>query len=288
MSNPMRQIAIKSAIAALLSLGATLSAAKMATIYLGGSLAGTGLLLSILCPLLIAGPASAWQFYQQFRLETAHDELEAAKTELDKAHADLQQAYRQLDERARHDGLTGILNREGFASRLDDASAREDGTLFICDVDQFKRINDRHGHPIGDEALRSLVMAIKTCLDDSDIFGRIGGEEFAIFKPRVHGAAAVEAAERMLLAVRTTPVAARSGQSIPLTVSIGGADSQDFDDLDAAWRAADARLYAAKAGGRDRCVLDSTGTSAQLHLFSALLNDASISNKPIRLARAGM
>lgn len=288
MSVRMRHIAIKSVIAAFLSLVATLSAAKMATIYLGGSLAGTGLLLSIVCPIAIAGPASAWQFYQQSRLKAARDELEVAKIGLEKAHADLQRAYSQLDRRARHDGLTGTLNREGFVCALEEGLGRAEGTLFICDADEFKRINDRYGHPMGDAALRALARAVKGCLEDGDIFGRIGGEEFAIFKPGVHGPAAAEAAERMRLAVRATPIAVHSGTPIYLSISIGGADSMDFDHPDALWHAADARLYAAKAAGRDRWILDGAGTSPQLHLFSAMLTDTSVSNGASRLASANI
>ena len=282
----MRHIFIKSVGVAFLSLVATLLAAKLATIYLGGSLEGTGLLISILCPIIIAGPASAWQFYQQSRLKAAHDELEIAKADLENAHIDLQRAYRQLDQRARHDGLTGILNREGFACALGDALGCEDGTLFICDADEFKRINDRYGHPMGDEALRVLARAVKGCLADGDIFGRIGGEEFAIFKPSIYGTAAVEAADRMRLAVRAVPVGIHAGTRIHLSISIGGADSRDFNDLDAIWRAADARLYAAKAGGRDRSVLDGAGASAQMHRFSALLADGSVSNGAVLIGQS--
>jgi len=252
----LRPIAIKAASAALLSMGVTLCAAKVATVLFGGALAGTGLLLCIVCPLAIAGPASAWQFHQQARLRMAHDALGAARTDLERAHLALQQAYRHLDERARRDGLTGVLNREGFAHALGQAVAGGEGTLFILDADEFKQINDRYGHPIGDEALRALASAVRACLGADDIFGRIGGEEFAVFRPGVRGGAAFETAERIRMAVRATPVAIHTGTPVFLSVSIGGADSRDFEDLETLWRVADARLYAAKAAGRDRLVLD--------------------------------
>lgn len=288
MSVRVRHIIIKSSIAALLSLAATLAAAKTAIFFLGGSLDGTGLLLCILCPLAIGGPASAWQFHQHSRLKAAHDEIGAVKAGLEQAHAELQSAYRQLDERSRHDGLTGILNREGFTSALAQALPVQPGTLFICDADEFKCINDQYGHPIGDEALRALAQAIKDSLESGEIFGRIGGEEFAIFKPGIHGAAASEAANRMRLAVRAVPVAVHARAPIYLTISIGGADSRDFDDLAALWRAADTRLYAAKAGGRDRCALDDVCASAQLSFLSAALAEAPRSGRASRLAAANM
>lgn len=280
----MRHIIIKASIAALASLAVTLTAAKAATFFLGGSLEGTGLLLSIVCPLAIGGPASAWQFHQHARLKAAHDELEAMKAGLETAHADLQSAYRQLDERARHDGLTGVLNREGFTSALEQALLVRPGTLFICDADEFKRINDQYGHPIGDAALRALARAIKGSLGAEAICGRIGGEEFAIFKPSVHGAAAAEAADRMRMAVRAMPVTIQARTPIYLTISIGGADSRDFDDLAAVWRAADTRLYAAKMSGRDQCMLDDAYALAQPTLLAAMLADTPFPNGTSRLA----
>lgn len=256
MSTSARYILFNAAAVALLSLAVTLSLAKIATIYLGGSLEGTGLIVTIICPLVIAGPASAWHFYQHSRLRDAHNALDAASFDLEQAHSKLQIAYRELDKRARHDGLTQILNREAFMAALQQMLSDQHGTLFICDADEFKGINDRYGHPVGDEALRNLALAIKEGLREGDIFGQIGGEEFAIFKPYVHGVAASEAADRMRLAVRAMPIVIRPGETLYITISIGGADSRHFDDLDALWRGADARLYAAKTGGRNRAVLE--------------------------------
>lgn len=270
MSAGPRSIAIKATLAALLSMGATLLAANVATLFFGGSVTGTGLFLCIACPLAIAGPASAWQFHQQARLRNAHDQLDAAKAGLEQAHAALQQAYRHLDERARRDGLTGILNREGFMGALTRALADRQGTLFILDVDKFKQINDRYGHPAGDEALRMLAKVVMTCLDDTDIFGRIGGEEFAVFRPGVHGRAAFETAEGIRLAVRATPIALHAGMPIYLSISIGGADSRNAQNLDSLWRVADTCLYAAKTAGRDRLVLDGAVTPDRPRLFRPL------------------
>ena len=261
-------ITIKATCVALLSMGVTLLAANVATAFFGGSVSGTGLLLCILCPLVIAGPGSAWQFHQQALLKSAHDQLDAAKASLEQAHAALQQAYCHLDERARRDGLTGILNREGFMSALVEALAAGHGTLLMLDVDKFKQINDRYGHPIGDEALRELAKTVGMHLDDTDIFGRIGGEEFAVFKPGIHGQAALETAERIRLAVRMTPVAVHSRAPLYLSISIGGADSRDFADPDSLWRIADTRLYAAKTGGRDRLVLDETPPAGSVPVLS--------------------
>lgn len=264
MSRIYHQIMAKAAIAAGLSVVVTLAIAETAAYFFGGSVEGTGLILCILCPLVIAGPASAWQFFQQSRLAAARDELRAAKAELERAHAALQRAYGDLNERARRDGLTGILNREGFVEALLQALESQHGTLFILDADEFKLINDRYGHPPGDEALRVLSGAVAASIDEAGLFGRIGGEEFAVFMPGIRGRAAFEAAERMRLAVRTSPVAVRSGTSISLSVSIGGAHSSNFADLEALWQAADACLYAAKADGRDRLVLNGGGPSEEL------------------------
>ncbi len=257
MSVRFNSVIFKAMGVAVLSLAVTLLTAWIATIFLGGALAGTGLLLCIVCPLAIAGPASAWQFHQQERLRAAHDALAAAKTDLERLHRDLQETCRLLDLRARHDGLTGILNREGFTSALEQALAGRAGTLFILDADNFKRINDQHGHPAGDEALCTMTGAIAACLGSEDLFGRIGGEEFAVFMPTTYGEAACQAAERMRLAVRKSETRLETGDILTLSISIGGADSRDFPDLDSLWRAVDALLYAAKSAGRDRWMLDS-------------------------------
>ena len=154
---------------------------------------------------------------------------------------------------ASHDSLTGALNRGAFEQRLDAELARAsrnrtDLSLVIFDVDHFKRLNDSFGHAAGDAALRAIGDIVATGMRRSDVFGRLGGEEFGLLLPDtgIAGAAAVADKLRLNLAAPTT------GRQ-PLTVSFGvaevhaGASSARamFDDADRA-------LYAAKRAGRDR------------------------------------
>jgi len=245
-------IATKAAIVAILSVLTTLIIATMASWLFGGEVAGTGLLLCILCPLVIAGPASAWQFRQHDRLRETREALLRTKTELETANSKLRQAYRSLEHRARHDGLTGVLNREAFIETATSRLCEYGGTLLLIDADNFKQINDRYGHPTGDKALRSIARAIAKQMSARDVHGRIGGEEFAVFLPEVDGSAAFAAAEAIRHSVRSTLVGDDAGASITVSVSIGGAESGPVSEIEALWRTADRHLYRAKRMGRDR------------------------------------
>lgn len=155
------------------------------------------------------------------------------------------------------DGMTGILNRRG----LEDASGKMEGlckrvhmgmAALLIDIDHFKKVNDKHGHLAGDDVLRHMTEVVKSVLRTGDVFGRYGGEEFAVFMPNTNESEASILAERIRAAIESTPF--EEGKlSIPVTVSIGTADSvragYDFKGLIAA---ADATLYAAKKGGRNR------------------------------------
>jgi diguanylate cyclase (GGDEF)-like protein len=168
---------------------------------------------------------------------------------------------RRLYESSILDGLTGTFNRKHFGDRLagEIAFAKRHRTklsLLIVDFDHFKRINDTFGHPAGDEVLRSAVGVIKRALRTEDILARYGGEEFAIIARGIDVKKGMQFAER----IRTTVAAARivfEDKTIPVTVSVGVAslnccpEGAGIDELVAL---ADERLYAAKQGGRNRCV----------------------------------
>lgn len=157
------------------------------------------------------------------------------------------------------DLLTGLPNRRGFSEQVHRAflrakAAHEHLALLVMDVDHFKNINDRYGHAAGDQALVSFAVCVSACLRESDIAGRIGGEEFAVLLRTTDLQGAMQAAERIRMAVARTPVAYGLHQ-ISLTVSIGVASTQEgLPDLDAFFRLADRRLYQAKEDGRNRVV----------------------------------
>jgi diguanylate cyclase (GGDEF)-like protein/PAS domain S-box-containing protein len=155
------------------------------------------------------------------------------------------------------DHLTGVANRRAFFEAAELELQRNRRTprptaLILIDADHFKQVNDRHGHPGGDAALRQLGLLLSATFRQVDVVARVGGEEFAVLLPSstLEGAAAV--AERLRRLVAAQPVCF-DGASIALTVSAGVAASDGEQiDLDTLMKRADEALYAAKAGGRNR------------------------------------
>ena len=158
------------------------------------------------------------------------------------------------------DPLTGSLNRRGLFDRLgrlptDAAGGAPGHALLYCDLDFFKRINDEHGHDAGDACLQHFVACARAVLRSEDMIGRIGGEEFVMLL-RAHGREqAVAVAERLRGQLHASPVVWR-GTTISLTVSIGIARIDGDTRFEGALSKADAALYRAKEGGRDRVHVD--------------------------------
>ncbi|HEY6896526.1 MAG TPA: diguanylate cyclase [Rhodocyclaceae bacterium] len=161
-------------------------------------------------------------------------------------------------ELATHDDLTGVLNRRAFGERArQQLLLSERGgpppSLLALDLDHFKLINDNHGHGAGDAVLCEFVRIAQTCLRGSDLFGRIGGEEFAVLLPLTGASGALALAERMRQELAATPIDYR-GESLRITVSIGVAEhGRHLKDLEGLLHAADTALYRAKHRGRN-CV----------------------------------
>lgn len=168
----------------------------------------------------------------------------------------IKEMQEKLAKMARNDSLTGIYNR-GYFMEL---SAREiarnrryrhDLAMMMIDIDHFKKINDSMGHSGGDRALCHLVAVVRQSIRDTDVFGRIGGEEFAVMMIESSLKGAVAAAERIRSRLNTTTPF--SGGLIPkMTVSIGVTEIDEEDSLDKALKKADTLLYQAKKSGRDR------------------------------------
>jgi diguanylate cyclase (GGDEF)-like protein len=161
------------------------------------------------------------------------------------------------------DSLTGMLNRRAFFERADHARQlalrlRKPIALLMLDIDHFKQINDGFGHACGDGALTVFADTARGVLRDHDLIGRLGGEEFALALPGTTLDGALEAAERLRVAVTEAPVL-RCAPAYRMTVSIGVVMIDAFEELTAALARADHALYAAKTGGRNRV---EAGTSA--------------------------
>ncbi len=181
----------------------------------------------------------------------------------------LHSAANRIRELATRDDLTGVLNRRQGMKLLADWQAsvaggqrRAQGSLgelglLLLDVDFFKRVNDNHGHPAGDEVLREVSRRLQQGLRDSDVLARVGGEEFMVLLPHTPAAGAVQLAERLRLAVAQTPVNLGS-RALDITVSIGVAQLVGGEPFEPVIAQADAALYAAKHGGRNRVVTASS------------------------------
>ena len=154
------------------------------------------------------------------------------------------------------DHLTGLPNRRAFMQGAAELCARqgrrgEAVTLMMFDLDHFKSINDRFGHAVGDEALKVVAGVLNTSMRANDIIGRLGGEEFAVIVPG-HLDIAERIAERVRAGFEQAGLTI-SGHDVRGTVSIGAAAARaPVADLDALINRADAALYDAKRGGRNR------------------------------------
>ena len=161
----------------------------------------------------------------------------------------------ELQRLATRDSLTGLLNQRVFHERLRDEIARATRhnrplSIAILDLDHFKDVNDRYGHPVGDEVLRAAAERLQALTRDGEHLARIGGEEFGWILPDANAEGAYAAAERARHATNATPFP-RIGS---LTVSAGVCALTDADDGDL-YKHADRALYAAKQQGRNRTVL---------------------------------
>jgi two-component system cell cycle response regulator len=155
------------------------------------------------------------------------------------------------------DPLTGLHNRRfalPFLQRLADSATRPFAVM-LADLDHFKRINDQHGHLVGDRVLAHVAGLLRRTLRDTDMIARIGGEEFLIVLPDTDRDAARASADRLCRMVRLTPLPSREGAgAVPVTISIGvtlalpGAQGPGAEAL---IDQADRALYCAKARGRD-------------------------------------
>ncbi|WP_377299588.1 GGDEF domain-containing protein [Rhizobium sp. SGZ-381] len=171
-------------------------------------------------------------------------------------------AQQELQRIASTDSLTSVLNRGAFTmlveAYLDEARrgrASPEGALLLVDVDHFKTINDTFGHPAGDEALRRIATSIRDAVGQTDLVGRVGGEEFGVF---LLGAAqqARATAEKIRLGVN-----GRHPGAVPeqLSVSVGGVTFNGLFAFGNLLAAADRYLYDAKAAGRN-CVVVGSAT----------------------------
>ena len=170
-------------------------------------------------------------------------------------------AYLLTEQRATHDRLTGVANRETLLTILHaeiERATRHYQPLSVAfiDIDRFKPINDVHGHKAGDAVLRQLASLISRSVRASDAFGRYGGEEFMLILPETTAEDAVGIAEKLRNLVMSEPLRIPGDQEVRATISIGIAGGTGSQlQLDMVVDRADAAMYAAKSLGRNRVYL---------------------------------
>lgn len=212
-------------------------------------------------------------------LKTVVDEARAMResTHAMKSHFDaktreiqtLQQELDRARKRALTDTLTGLANREALYDAIDGAmrDASEHGSglcLLLVDIDHFKRVNDTHGHLVGDRVIRFVATTLKRLVKGKDTAARFGGEEFAVVLPDTPASGAMALAENIRRAVADARLV-RSDTREPLsqiTVSVGVGSYRHGEEVNALFDRTDQALYAAKSGGRNRVVNENAAGDA--------------------------
>lgn len=173
-----------------------------------------------------------------------------------------QLSFRRL---SRHDGLTGVFNRQHFLDEAERALSRlhkagASVCLVMLDLDHFKQVNDNHGHAAGDRVLKRTAGTCRLELRTSDVFGRLGGEEFGILMPGCTREQGLEVASRIRRAVAAMSMELEPGRVLTISASFGLACSDHSGHaLSQLFSDADVALYRAKNSGRNRVVVDDGG-----------------------------
>ncbi|MCG8550370.1 MAG: diguanylate cyclase [Desulfobacterales bacterium] len=174
-----------------------------------------------------------------------------------KVQLKLQNVIRELDFMATRDSLTGIYNRRRFFQLAEQmyAEASDDLYAVMIDIDHFKRVNDRYGHHTGDDVLKSITRTISRALPKPSLFGRVGGEEFAVLLKTGGQTRAMEVVSLVQQKVNETLINIGENLTISCTISSGVACKQEETaTLDCLLREADMALYKAKEGGRNQSI----------------------------------
>lgn len=199
-----------------------------------------GLLVAVLAPAVIAPCASFMSASLSYRLQLANERLQA------------------LSET---DPLTDTLNRRKFVAVAERELALAERhcyptTVVLIDFDDFKQVNDKHGHAAGDSALVQTIAVIKSVIRESDVLARFGGEEFILLLPHTAREGAQSLAKRILEKVAQTPVELED-DSLKITLSAGSVTCETSrTPLDVLMSRADELLYESKQSGRNRCTAE--------------------------------
>ncbi len=170
--------------------------------------------------------------------------------ELNVLNDELHDLAAQLEYKARHDSLTGALNRGAIFERAGTQLQRGPLALVVLDIDFFKSINDSFGHPAGDAVICEVVNRLRGAVPAEAEIGRVGGEEFSILLPEFDLEGALKQAERMRQAIAGAPFDCLPGRVV--TASFGVSWTAEQGDFGDAYACADEALFEAKRGGRNQ------------------------------------
>jgi diguanylate cyclase (GGDEF)-like protein len=195
------------------------------------------------------------------KIRRSEEELRKARDELEikvkERTLELMEANRKLHELAITDGLTGLFNHRYFLRELETEFRKalrygRSLALLLLDIDHFKDVNDRYGHPCGDLVLKNLAGLLNGCLRSTDVAARCGGDELAIILPETNKSKASEVADKLRLQLEKSPFA-WNGDSFSITCSIGVAAVPDrgIDNWYSLLENADRSLYRDKGEGRN-------------------------------------
>jgi diguanylate cyclase (GGDEF)-like protein len=168
--------------------------------------------------------------------------------------------HRMVERQAMLDSLTGLANRRSLEDTLRSELARaarfaDTVSVVLADLDDFKQVNDRHGHAAGDDVLTAFADALRMTVRESDVAGRWGGEEFALVLPGTDAEGGARLADRARAAIAASHVPMPNGDLCTVTASFGVAAFPEYREIDDILAAADAALYEAKNAGKNRVVI---------------------------------
>lgn len=212
---------------------------------------------------LLYPPAVEWMYFVLVltvvpTITTLSSQLAKMRLRLKKQKAELRDALARIQELATRDELTGLINRRRMNQVLADHAALDkrnmvEFSVVVLDLDHFKRVNDTHGHGVGDEVLRNFAAEARRVLRETDVIARWGGEEFLLMMPEVPPGAPANGIERLRSALASLQVSA-TVPALRIGFSAGITTYRSGESMDATIERADQGLYQAKAAGRNRSV----------------------------------